>query len=155
MLKREHQVAPVHDTSLRQSVEEFHSSKGAQLCVSSTMDNQETGMPFARDVTIDACSVQLAGAATMASASFNGLIYEVLLSRPELAAAITAFAVSLVNCLVTDTGIVHQVGLQVLCKYLQEVYNSLSGGVWMYTKAELLESFAVLLQQGQMDAYHL
>ena len=90
-------------------------------------------MPFVRDVTVvDACSIQLAGLATVASA-FNGLIYKILISRPQLAAVIIAFTISLVSRLVTDTGIVHQGGLQVLCRYVQEIYNNLSGGVWTYT----------------------
>ena len=104
-------------------------------------------MPFARVIQIDACSVQLAGAATIASA-FKGLIYEILISRRELVAAITMFAISLVSHLVIDTGTVHQGGLQVLCKYLQEVYSNLSGGVWTYTEAELLKSSAILLERG-------
>ena len=78
----------------------------AQLCVSSTTDSQETGMPFARDVIVDACFVQLAGTAIVAS-MFGGLVYEMLISRSELAVAITAFAVSLVSRLVTDTSTVH------------------------------------------------
>ena len=104
-------------------------------------------MPFARDVTIDASSVQLAGTAIVASA-FGGLIYKILISRPELAAAITVFAVSLVSRSVTDTGTMHQGDLQVLCRYLQEVCSSSSGGVWTYTEAELLKSSAVLLERG-------
>ena len=67
------------------------------------------GMPFARDVQVDACFLQLAGAAIIASA-FGGLIYKMLILRLELAAAIIAF-VSLVSRLVTDTGTVHQGGL--------------------------------------------
>ena len=117
----------------------------AQLCVSSTTNSQEIGVPFARDVTIDACFVQLAGATTVASA-FGGLIYEIFISRSELAAAITMFALSLVSRLVTDTGTMHQGDLQVLCRYLQEVCSNLSGDVWTYTKVELLESFTVLLE---------
>ena len=66
-----------------------------------------------RDIQVDACSVQLAGAATVASA-FGGLMYKMLISRPKLAAAITAFVVSLTSCLVTDTGTMHQGGLKVL-----------------------------------------
>ena len=111
-------------------------------------------MSFARDIAIDACLVQVVGATTIASV-FGGLIYKMLISRLELAAAITVFAVSLVNCLVTDTGTVHQGDLQVLCRYLQEVCNKLSGGVWTYTEAELLESSAILLQQGETDVYQV
>ena len=78
----------------------------AQLCVSSTTDSHETGMLFARDVMVDVCFVQLAGAPTVATA-FGGLIYKIVILRPKLVAAIIAFAASLVSCLVTDTGIVH------------------------------------------------
>ena len=98
----------------------------AQLCVSSTTNSQETGIPFARDMMVDASSVQLVGASTMASA-FGGLIYEILIFlRLELAASITSFAARLVNCSMTKIGAVHQGGLQVLYKYLQEVYSSSS-----------------------------
>ena len=106
-------------------------------------NSQEIVMPFATDVTGDASSIC---AATVASA-FDGLIYIILISRSELAATITVFAVNLVSRLVTDIGTVHQGGLQVLCsRYLQEVCSSLSGGVWTYTKAKFLRSSAVLLQ---------
>ena len=49
MLEREHQVAAVQDTSLRQSAEQDPSAS-AQLCVSSMTESQETGMPYAKDV---------------------------------------------------------------------------------------------------------
>ena len=76
---------------------------------------------------------------------FGGLIYKILISRPEFAIVITVFALSLVSHLVTDTGTVHQGDLQVLCIYLQEVCTSLSGGVWTYIEAKLLERSAILL----------
>ena len=84
-------------------------------------------------------------------------MYEMLISRPELAAAIIAFPFSLVSHSMADTGTVHLGGLQVLCRYLllQDVHNSLSGGVWTYTEAELLGNFSILLQQGPTDAYQL
>ena len=139
MLEREHQWTAVQDRSLSTGQSAEHDpSASAQLCVSSTTDSQEMQevdlpsqpeVPFARDVAVDACSVQLAGPAAVASA-FGGLIHEILISRPELAAAITVFAaVSLVSRLVTDTGRAHQGDLQVLCRYLQEVCSSSSGGV--------------------------
>ena len=80
-------------------------------------------------------------------------MYEMLISRLELVVAITAFVVNLVSHLVVGTGTVHQGGLQFLCRYLQEVYNNLSGGVWMYTKAKLLHSSAILLHLGEMEVY--
>ena len=98
------------------------------MCVFCGADSQETRIAFTKDVTVDACFVQLASAANVASA-FGGLIYEILISRPELASAITMFVVILVSHLVTDTGIVHQGGLQVFCRYLQEVYSDLSSSV--------------------------
>ena len=82
-------------------------------------------------------------------------MYKMLNLRPESAVVITTFAISLVNHLVNDTGTVHQGGLQVLYRYLQEVYSSSSSGVWTYTKAELLDGSAILLQQGQTNAYQL
>ena len=115
MLEREHQCATVHDLSLsmRQSAEQ--DSMSAQLCLS-FMNSQEIGMPFARVIQVGAHCVQLASSIIVASA-FGGLIYEILLLRLELAIAITTFALSLVSHLVNDTSTVHQVGLQVLCRY--------------------------------------
>ena len=145
MLEREHRCTAVQQRSLSrgQSAEQV-CFVSAQLYVSSTTDNQETGMPFTRYVQFDACFVQLASTAIVASA-FGGLMYKMLISRPELAAAVIAFAVSLVSCSETDTSIVHQGGLQVLSRHLQEVYSNLSGCVWTYTKEELLESSTILL----------
>ena len=94
-------------------------------------------MPIARDIYVDACSIQLAGSASVASA-FGGLMYEMLISRPEIAVAVGAFAVSVVSLSVTDSGIVHGGAMQVLCTYLQDVCGtsgSTSGGVWTYTGA--------------------
>ena len=102
MLEREHWCTTVQQRS---------------LSIGQSADSQEIGMPFARDVTVDASFIQLAGVATMASA-FGGLIYKILISRLQLVAAITVFAISLVSHLVTDTGTVHQGDLQVLCRYL-------------------------------------
>ena len=84
-------------------------------------------MPYAMDVAVDACSVRVASATIVAS-TFGGLIYEMLISRPELAHAISVFAVSLVSRLVIKVGKAHQGGLHVLCKYLHKVCG-LSGSV--------------------------
>ena len=48
-------------------------------------------MPIARDIRVDACSVQLGGIASVASA-FGGLMYEMLMSRPNIVVAMGAFA---------------------------------------------------------------
>ena len=109
-------------------------------------------MPIARDIYVDACSVQLAGSASVASA-FGGLMYEMLISRPDIAAAVGAFAVSVISLLVADTGIVHGGAMQVLCSYLQDVCGT-SGSVWTYTGAEsLANSSASLPHRGQPDAH--
>ena len=54
----------------------------------------QPGMLYARDVMLVVFFVQLASTTTVALA-FGGLIYKILISRPELAAVITAFAVTL------------------------------------------------------------
>ena len=43
-------------------------------------------MPIARDIHVDACSVRLVGLASIVSA-FGGLMYEMLISRMDIAAA--------------------------------------------------------------------
>ena len=54
-------------------------------------------MPIARDIHVDTCSVQLAGTASVALA-FGGLMYEMLISRLDIAAAIVgAFTVSAIR----------------------------------------------------------
>ena len=58
-------------------------------------------MLYARDVIVDAFSVQVESVAFVALA-FGGLIYKMLISRPKLAAATTVFVVSLVSFAVTD-----------------------------------------------------
>ena len=109
-------------------------------------------MPIARDIYVDACSVHLAGSASVASA-FGGLMYEMLISRPDIAAAVGAFAVAVISLSVTDTGIVHGGAMQVLCRYLQDVCGTF-GSVWTYTGAEsLTDSSAGLPHRGQPDAH--
>ena len=76
-------------------------------------------------------------------------MYKMLISRLELTVAIHVFAISSINCLVIETGSVHQV----LWRYLQEVCNGLSGNIWTYSEAELLKSSAILLQQGEIGTY--
>ena len=71
-------------------------------------------MPIARDIHVDACSIQLAGLASVVSA-FGALMYEMLISRPDRAVAVGAFAISLSGI---DTGIAHGGVMQVVCRYL-------------------------------------
>ena len=80
-------------------------------------------------------------------------MYEMLISRPYIAALVGAFIVSAISLLVTDVGIVHGEAMQVLCRYLQEVCpRSGSAG---YTEAELLStSFVGLHHGGQSDAHY-
>lgn len=72
--------------------------------------------------------VRLAEIAHVSSA-FGSLIYDLLVLRPELAAAVGAFAVGVVSCLVTDSGIGHPGALQVITRYLHEVHVCSSHGV--------------------------
>ena len=95
-------------------------------------------MPIAKEICVDACLVQLAGTASVASA-FGDLMYEMLISRPHLAAAVGAFAVGVVSYSMTDAGIEHGGGMQVLHTYMQDVCG-MSGGVWTYTRARQLDA---------------
>ena len=87
------------------------------------MDNQEmsvtnrcdqSNMPIARDIHVDACSIQLAGFASVAS-TFGALMYEMLILRPDIVAVVRAFAISLSG---TDADIAHGGVMQVLHTYL-------------------------------------
>ena len=80
----------------------------------------QLGMPYARDVQVDACFVQLARAAAIASA-FGGLMYKMLILRPQSVATIDVFVVSLINHLVVDASRVHQKDIQVLCRFARDV----------------------------------
>ena len=53
---------------------------------------------------------------------------DLLVSRPDLAYAVGAFAVGVVSHSVADTGIVHCGALQVLTRYLHEVHVYSSSG---------------------------
>ena len=109
-------------------------------------------MPIARDIHVDACLVRLVGLASIASA-FGGLMYEMLISRPDIAAAVEAFTVSAISLSVTNAGIVHGEAMQVLCRYLPEVCPR-SGSVG-YTEAKLPStSFAGRHHGGQLDAHY-
>ncbi len=54
------------------------------------------------------------------SSAFGSLMYDMLLSRPELAYAVGAFAVGVVSRAMTDTGIVHCGAMQVVTRYLHQ-----------------------------------
>ena len=88
--------------------------------------------------------VSLAEIATVASA-FGILMCDLLVSRPDLAAAVGAFAVGVVSRLVTDIGIEHGGAMQVITGYLQDVRacSSRDTHVWL------------LLERIQMHAYSL
>ena len=64
--------------------------------------------------------VRLAEIARVASA-FESLMYDLLVSRPDIAAAVGAFAVGVVSRMVIDTGIEHGGAVQVITRYLQDV----------------------------------
>ncbi|MCO5580600.1 hypothetical protein L7F22_034470 [Adiantum nelumboides] len=51
--------------------------------------------------------------------AFGSLMSDLLVSRPDLAYAIGAFAVGVVSRAMTDTGIMHSGALQVITRYLQ------------------------------------
>ena len=55
------------------------------------------------------------------SSAFGSLMYDLLVSRPDIAAAVGAFAVGVVSRMVTDTGIEHGGAVQVITRYLQDV----------------------------------
>ncbi|MCO5593055.1 hypothetical protein L7F22_047060 [Adiantum nelumboides] len=69
---------------------------------------------------VDASSLdELTRSASIASA-FCGLMYEMLISTPDIAVAVGALAVGVVSQLVTDAGIGHGGAMQVLCRHLHE-----------------------------------
>ncbi|MCO5589058.1 hypothetical protein L7F22_043023 [Adiantum nelumboides] len=81
----------------------------------SSLDGQEmhvadtpcqSKMPIARDIYVDACFVELARSGSIVSA-FGGLMYEMLISRPDIAAAVGAFPAGLISHSMIDHGIRH------------------------------------------------
>ncbi|MCO5606344.1 hypothetical protein L7F22_060532 [Adiantum nelumboides] len=110
-------------------IQTFLDMLGREHVDASSLDGQEmhvadtscqSDMPIARDIYVDACSIELARSACIASA-FGGLMYEMLISRSDIAAAVGAFAISVVSRLVSDADIVHGGAMQVLCRPLHEV----------------------------------
>ena len=61
--------------------------------------------------------------------AFGSLMSNLLVSRPDLAYAIGAFAIGVVSHSVADTGIVYCGALKVLTRYLHEVHVRSSSGV--------------------------
>ncbi|MCO5579015.1 hypothetical protein L7F22_032866 [Adiantum nelumboides] len=94
---------------------------GQEMHVADTPCRSE--MTIARDIYVDACSVELASSTSIASA-FGGLMYEILISRPDIIAEVVAFVAGLINCSVIDHGIRHGEVLQVLDINLQECMSS-------------------------------
>ncbi|MCO5589432.1 hypothetical protein L7F22_043399 [Adiantum nelumboides] len=82
----------------------------------------QSKMPIAKDIYVDACSVELARSASIASA-FGDLMYGMLISRPDIAIVVGAFAVGLINRLMIDHGIRHGGVLQVLLGMLPNYYD--------------------------------
>ena len=59
--------------------------------------------------------------------AFGGLMYAMLILRPNIAAAVGAFAVGVVSLSVTDAGITHGGVMHVLHTYLQDVCGMFGG----------------------------
>ena len=95
--------------------EDASSVDSQEICDADTPSQPE--MPIARDIHVDACSVQLAGSASVALA-FSGLMYEMLISRPDIAAVVGTFAINVISLSMNDASIVHGGNMQVLCRYL-------------------------------------
>ena len=56
------------------------------------------------------------------ASAFGGLMYEMLISRPDITAVVAgAFTLSAISLSVNDAGIMHGEAMQVLCRYLEEV----------------------------------
>ena len=72
--------------------------------------------------------IVLADLASVASA-FGSLMYDILLSRPDIAYAVGAFAMGVVSRTVADSGIEQGRAMQVVTRFLQEVHvgSSTSG----------------------------
>ena len=151
LMRDEHEVTAVQDMSAVADIERFCSSEtqqcesdcsGAELSVLQSFSDMllpetdactgyagdigdlgETkhGDCFGQDDSLDT-EVRLAGFARVAS-EFGSLMYEMLISRPDIAAAVGAFAAGLIGRSVTDHGIQHR-GVQVLDRYLQVCMSS-------------------------------
>ena len=76
--------------------------------------------------------VRLAEIAHVSSA-FESLMYDLLVSRPDIAATVGAFAVGVVSRTMTDIGIEHMGALQVVTRYLQQQVHVCSDSNVAYT----------------------
>ena len=91
-----------------------------------TEDTQDIPVWTGSDDAVDAYGAELADMVTLAeiahvSSAFGSLMYDLLVSRPDIAAAaVGAFAVGVVSRAITDTGIEHMGALQVVTRYLQQ-----------------------------------
>ena len=90
--------------------------------------------------------VRLAEIAHVSSA-FESLVYDLLVSRPEVAAAVVAFAVGVVSRSVADTGIVHGGDMQILTGYLQGVHAGSSVDTHVLLSLERLQMHAYSFSQ--------
>ncbi|MCO5604643.1 hypothetical protein L7F22_058813 [Adiantum nelumboides] len=80
----------------------------------------------------DACGTEVADKDRLApivhvSSALGSLMSDLLVSRPDLAYSVGAFAVGVVSRAMTDTGIVHSGALQVVTRYLQQECHCGSG----------------------------
>ena len=72
--------------------------------------------------------------------AFGSLMSDLLVSRPDLAYAVGAFAVGVVSRSMADTGIVHCGALQVLTRYLHEVHvcsSSVAHSEWSLERIQV------------------
>ena len=151
LMRDEHEVTAVQDMSAVADIERACSSEtqqwesdcsGAELSVLQSFSDMllpetdactgyardigdlgetQHGDCFGQDDSLDT-EVRLAGFARIAS-EFGALMYEMLISRPDIAAAVGAFAAGLIGRSETDHGIQHR-GVQVLDRYLQVCMSS-------------------------------
>ena len=151
LMRDEHEVTAVQDMSAIADIERACSSEtqqwesdcsGAELLVLQSFSDMlllktdactgyardigdlgetQHGDCFGQDDSLDT-EVRLAGFARIAS-EFGALMYEMLISRPDIAAAVGAFAAGLIGRSETDHGIQHR-GVQVLDRYLQVCMSS-------------------------------
>ena len=88
-----------------------------------TEDTQAIPVWIGSDDAVDAYYAELADMVRLAeiahvSSAFGSLMYDLLVSRPDIAAAVGAFAVGVVSRTMIDIGIEHMGALQVVTRYL-------------------------------------
>ena len=92
-----------------------------------TEDTQAIPVWTGSDDAVDAYCAELADMVRLAeiahvSSAFGSLMYDLLVSRPDIAAAVGSFAVGVVSRLMTNIGIEHMGALQVVTRYLQQMH---------------------------------